>query len=316
MSHSIRRRTLAKARRRKGADRILCAFAPLRELIAVDSFLKHHDLALWPLIEASSDGVVLVAADAWRVVIANSKLSEWFGTTPEQLIGRALDTFFDETSKDLVLEKLQQLIAGKVSDDFESVRLAQTDGGSRQVTARFCRVGDASAALAGVVLRDAAVAVDAASRFEPLTGLPDRTFLHARLTELLDRRPPGQDFAVLFVDINNFKEINDRHGHLVGDRVLREAAGHLRECLVSACCAVRYGGDEFVVLVESATPERVESLLVAIKAAMSRPIAVPGGEVSLSVSVGVAMGPAEFLTPEEVIAAADRAMYAAKRQGS
>ena len=72
-----------------------------------------------------------------------------------------------------------------------------------------------------------------APRLDPLTNLPDRTLLNARLIELLGSRHRAESFAILFVDINNFKEINDRHGHLVGDRVLREAARQLSGCLES-----------------------------------------------------------------------------------
>jgi diguanylate cyclase (GGDEF)-like protein len=280
----------------------------------VDKSLIKPGFELWPLIELSSDGIVLVATNPWRGLAVNSTLAAWLATTPERLVGQALGNLFDEGSLDFLYEKLAQITAGESSDEFFEMRLASSRGMSRPVAARFSRVGDEGAKLVGIVLQDRTADLSA-PRLDPLTNLPDRTFLNARLIELLGSRHPAESFAILFVDINNFKEINDRHGHVVGDRVLRDAARQLSGCLDAGSWPVRYGGDEFVVLVqEQATTERVESLVAAIKAAMSRPIAVPDGVVSLAVSVGMAMGPAEFRTSDDVIETANRAMYAAKRR--
>ena len=111
-----------------------------------------------------------------------------------------------------------------------------------------------------------------------------------RLRELLhDAQTSKRQFAVLFIDLDNFKDVNDRHGHLVGDRVLREAARRLAACMGTGDYVVRYGGDEFVVLVENVSKTtKVEALVADIRNAIAAPIAMPGGEVALSVSVGVA----------------------------
>ena len=162
---------------------------------------------------------------------------------------------------------------------------------------RFCRVVVDGEPLVGIILHIAP------RRQDPVTGLPDRDFLMSRLAELLrGRQPEDQQFAILFVDVNNFKEVNDRHGHLIGDRVLAEAARRLSQCLPVGGHVVRFGGDEFVVLLERvAAKEEIRSVIERIESAVAQPIAVPDGEVTLSLSVGVAMSSPEYRTPEEII---------------
>ena len=115
----------------------------------------------------------------------------------------------------------------------------------------------------------------AEKRRDPLTGLHDRAFLLARLQALLQgERLADHHFAVLFVDLDNFKQINDAYGHLVGDGVLVEIARRLNQCVREGDYVTRYGGDEFVVLIERIADRRdIQPVVDRIHAALEEPIA-------------------------------------------
>ena len=155
-----------------------------------------------------------------------------------------------------------------------------------------------------------------AAHHDPLTDLPNRLGLK-RLVGLME--PGGRDFAVLFVDLDDFKEINDVHGHSIGDRVLQVVADRLRSVIRSTDVIARLGGDEFaIVLGPSATtpstPEGARDLAERVLASLSQPIDVDGTTHAVSASIGfVAVDAATDI--EVAVAGADRAMYVAKRAG-
>lgn len=164
--------------------------------------------------------------------------------------------------------------------------------------------------LAEARLRDLALS-------DPLTGLANRAQLDQRLALALERQAGGgQGFAVVLVDLDGFKEINDRLGHAAGDDLLRQVAGRLRLAMRTGDCAARFGGDEFVLLAEGVSGTEAASLVAAkIGAALLEPVQLDAGPVTLAGSVGIALCPEHGRTAEALLAAADAAMYAAKRSG-
>jgi diguanylate cyclase (GGDEF)-like protein len=157
-----------------------------------------------------------------------------------------------------------------------------------------------------------------AARHDPLTALPDRAFLISRLTTLLEGdRLADRDFAVLFIDLDNFKQINDRYGHLIGDRVLHAVAQRLRGCVRECDHVTRYGGDEFVVLLERVSGmAEIEPVLARIRSALSEPFVVPEEQLTITLSIGLALSAPHLRSPDDVLREADHAMYAAKRGAS
>jgi diguanylate cyclase (GGDEF)-like protein/PAS domain S-box-containing protein len=154
--------------------------------------------------------------------------------------------------------------------------------------------------------------------YDPLTELPNRTLMHDHLTQALTRaRRRDGAIAVLYVDVDNFKDVNDQYGHTVGDVVLVEIAQRLRSCLRESDTAARIGGDEFVVICEDVTGEgeaEMEALSHRIADALNEPMDLTSGQVRLEASTGVALGyPGS--DPDEIIRHADAAMYQAKRTG-
>ena len=152
---------------------------------------------------------------------------------------------------------------------------------------------------------------------DQLTGLPNRVLFLDRLSVALERaRRSGAQLAVLFLDFDNFKEINDTRGHAAGDRLLAVLGERVGALLRPMDTVARFGGDEFTFLFEDLTSER-EVVMIAdrICQAARQPIDIDGVELSATVSVGIAMVADPTVAPETVIREADAAMYRAKDQG-
>ncbi|MFF5896822.1 putative bifunctional diguanylate cyclase/phosphodiesterase [Streptomyces argenteolus] len=151
---------------------------------------------------------------------------------------------------------------------------------------------------------------------DPLTGLPNRALLLERIGRALLRgRRESALTCVLFIDLDDFKLVNDSMGHSVGDQLLVAVAGRLSAALRRSDTAARLGGDEFAVLMEDARrPLDAELLAAQVVQALSRPFRLPHGAVSVTVSVGVATGMGGMDT-EELLGRADLALYAAKAAG-
>ncbi|HUA70534.1 MAG TPA: EAL domain-containing protein, partial [Solirubrobacteraceae bacterium] len=153
---------------------------------------------------------------------------------------------------------------------------------------------------------------------DQLTGLPNRALFLDRLGVALERaRRSGTQLAVMFLDFDNFKQINDSRGHAVGDRLLSALGERLSTLLRPMDTVARFGGDEFTFLFEDLTSER-EVVLIAdriCQAASSPPIVVDGIELTVTVSVGIAMVADPTVSPDTVIREADAAMYRAKERG-
>jgi diguanylate cyclase (GGDEF)-like protein len=131
---------------------------------------------------------------------------------------------------------------------------------------------------------------------------------------LADRRPT--DFAVLFLDLDNFKAVNDTLGHPVGDRLLVDVAGRIRAQLRAGDTAARVGGDEFVVLLdEVVSAEAALTIAHRLAEVLRAPFEIGTDRLISMASIGVAVGPESVETADAVVAAADAAMYDAKRRG-
>src|SRR5690606_7235344 len=153
------------------------------------------------------------------------------------------------------------------------------------------------------------------AQYDELTDLPNRRLLHDRLeTALIRARRNGVCMALLYLDLDDFKDINDRHGHAVGDALLRETADRLKRCVRDADTVARIGGDEFIVLLEGLHVHQ-EAVAVAekIRAALRRPIVVGGAMLTAVPSIGIAFHPEHGEDAQTLLRHADTAMYVAKK---
>ncbi|MFZ2493584.1 MAG: EAL domain-containing protein [Thermoanaerobaculia bacterium] len=152
---------------------------------------------------------------------------------------------------------------------------------------------------------------------DALTGLPNRMLFQDRLgTALARARRHDESLAVMFLDLDRFKDVNDTFGHTAGDRLLESVADRLRACLREEDTVARLGGDEFTILVTSLTGTTdVSRIAEQVLGALAQPIVIEGEELFVTGSIGIAMFPADGFDSETLLMRADRAMYQAKDAG-
>lgn len=154
--------------------------------------------------------------------------------------------------------------------------------------------------------------------YDSLTGLPNRVLFTEQLRRAVSRcrRHPDQLFAVLFIDLDRFKIINDSLGHLVGDQLLVNVAGRLKQCVRPEDMVARLGGDEFTILLEDiGEPSHATRVAERIQEELVKPVNLGGHDVYSTASIGIAFSSTGYDKPEDILRDADAAMYRAKQKG-
>ncbi|RTL48948.1 MAG: EAL domain-containing protein [Bradyrhizobiaceae bacterium] len=154
------------------------------------------------------------------------------------------------------------------------------------------------------------------AHFDALTGLPNRALFRERLEAMLKEISPGIQIAVLYIDIDEFKTVNDSLGHPVGDELLKGVAQRLKQCTSEDDLVARLGGDEFAIVRKSAgSVSDVTDLVIRVQEAIRRPYYCLGHHVATDASIGIARAPMDGSTLDGLLKNADLAMYAAKADG-
>jgi diguanylate cyclase (GGDEF)-like protein/PAS domain S-box-containing protein len=288
-------------------------------------------------LRASEERYAVAAAGAndglwdWHVgpddVYLSPRWSSMMGLPATAACMRGLEPWFARIHPD-DLGRVRDVLARHLADpdvplEVEYRGLHEADGW-RWMLLRGLAVRDASGAptrVAGSVtdiMRRKEIEAQLAhgALHDPLTDLPNRALFHDRLAHALDRERRRRSLAaVLLIDLDRFKIINDSLGHPAGDRVIVTTARRLEACLRPGDTVARLGGDEFAMLVEGLhDPREAEHVADRLQEALRAPIDVGGREVYTSASIGIAMAPGGG-RPEEVLRDADTAMYRAKAQG-
>jgi diguanylate cyclase (GGDEF)-like protein len=151
---------------------------------------------------------------------------------------------------------------------------------------------------------------------DALTDLPNRLLLYAQLRQMLARSKRGEHSAVFCLDLDHFKDVNDAHGHSVGDLLLKSVADRLRQCVRDADTVARLGGDEFAIMqVGASQPMDATSLASRLIEVIAAPYQLGSHQVVVELSIGIALAPDDGLDPEQLLRNADLALYRAKSDG-
>ena len=274
-------------------------------------------------IENAAEGVIVCDGEG-RLVSANKAFSRITGHAPEEVLGRRLEE----------LSPAEQGMPGY----FEVFELVRTQGhwkgelwslkknGDRYVEARsISAVRDDTGQVVNYIIlcsdvtkqKEDETRLQFLAHHDPLTGLPNRTQFQQRCEEALMRAARREaKVAVMFVDLDHFKTVNDSLGHSHGDELLRNVATRLQECTRKTDTVARLGGDEFTILLaEVADSGDVAFIAKKIADRLSASFVIAGHEVYVSASVGISCYPEDGESASVLIKNADAAMYAAKEQG-
>jgi diguanylate cyclase (GGDEF)-like protein/PAS domain S-box-containing protein len=263
-------------------------------------------------------GMALVRLDDSRIVDANQALADMLDRPLDSLIGLGIREITHPDDLRAAAPQRARLELGIADTYLLEQRYLRSDGEFVWARTRVSVTEDEGVALAITHIEDvteqrlAAQRLTHAATHDDLTELPNRAALVERLDDLLVGASPGQ-VSVLFIDLDNFKIVNDSLGHGVGDQLLREIARRLREVTRDSDRLARFGGDEFVVFVDGG----VDPAIVAerLRRAVQRPVTIEGHDLVITASIGFALNSAVGLTADELLRDADAAMYRAKAGG-
>ncbi|MBX6364250.1 MAG: diguanylate cyclase [Gemmatimonadetes bacterium] len=306
-----------------GVKGIVVSLQDITEQRRVEEALRESEERYRGLIEMLPEAVIVHSEAAVRYM--NPAARELFGYAPdERVVGTPILELVHPDDRDKVWSRIQVLDAEGGATERTEERLLRADGTVIYGEVVERRIWFAGEPAIQAVVRD----ITARKRLEgdlrraalrdPLTQLPNRRYFAERLSRALERarRRPDYRFGVLFVDLDRFKSINDTFGHMVGDQLLIGIAERLSASVRPGDVVARLGGDEFAVvlptLLSTEDAARVGERLVE---AFRDPFHIEGHEVKATVSVGVAIASDRFASVDDLLRAADRAMYAAKGGG-
>jgi diguanylate cyclase (GGDEF)-like protein/PAS domain S-box-containing protein len=288
--------------------------AQLHGLIRADGYRS--------LVEGSPDGLAVVVGG--RIVFANAALAALLGAPdPRALEGASLLDAVDPERQGDLAERLQAAVQEGKRSPFVEERLFRRDGTTADAELAVVPFDGHDEPAAQVVARDISdrkrteEQMTALAYRDVLTGLPNRRLFNDRLgIALAQARRYRHRLAVVFVDLDRFKPVNDTLGHAAGDELLQAVAERLSACVRLGDTVARLAGDEFTLLLPGIHyVEDVSKVTLKLSEAMRRPVRIAGRDVHVSASGGISIYPDDGQDAEALLTNADIAMYRAKQQG-
>jgi len=286
--------------------------------------LREREARLQAILNKAADAILTIDGDG-VLLSANAAAGRLFGYAPARMTALRLDKLIPVgvgEAAGLDAAGLLRMIACGVTHEYE-IPGWRSDGSEFPLAMSVSEVELPDEHLFVAILHDlteqhlAQEHIHRLAHHDTLTGLANRLSLNLRLEQLLAQtRRGGGAAAVLFIDLDHFKKINDTHGHQTGDLLLVAVAQRLQELLREVDTIARLGGDEFIVVTSGdVTPDEASNIAVRIVDALGAPYQLQGKTVHSGASVGVAMFPSDGDDGSTLLRHADTAMYAAKSQG-
>lgn len=286
------------------------------------------------LIESAQEGVCILYGI--RCIYANSRSGELLGVPAPQMIGKSLIEFVEPDDRSLVLVYRRARQAGVASGKAYDIRIRTTHSGLRWFSVSSVQIQWQGRNATLIFLSDIHERKQMEERVrqlayhDELTKLPNRRLFVDRFRQVLNlHRHIGGHVALMFIDLDKFKALNDQYGHKAGDQLLIEVARRLRQVGRESDTVARFGGDEFVVLLQAldanrqVAQEQASSIAEKIRLAISTPYSLGGSDdesggsfpYTLSASIGVHLFGDASVSVDELLDHADTAMYRAKKDG-
>ncbi len=296
-----------------------------KEMLELAEVLRRERSLLRAIIESLPAHIYAKDRES-RFIACNATVARCMGTTPLEAIGKTdFDFYPREMAAGFFADEQALIRSGQPLIEREERVLDQTTGEVRYFASTKVPFRDDAGDIIGIIGLGRDITerkrADERIRFlathDSLTELPNRaTFSEALAAAIADARTRGGRFAILFVDLDHFKFINDSLGHEAGDSLLKQLAARLRASVRANDLVARLGGDEFVLLCKDpADLEHIEALASRVLESAIRPVALLGQERRISASVGVAVYPDDGDTERVLMKSADTAMYTAKEEG-
>ncbi|MBH9428370.1 diguanylate cyclase [Pseudomonas aeruginosa] len=284
--------------------------------------LEHSEARDRAILQSMRDGYFEMDVDG-VILTVNPALCQLLGQTRETLIGHPYYELLGEDDLARARQPFQRAMQSGAGKTF-AIPLQRADGSLGDFEATVSLIHDLQGELRGYrgIVRDVSDQIAYQQQLlemayrDPLTGLGNRKAFDEQLGQALLRAGSGgSELALLYLDLDRFKEVNDRFGHDIGDALLRTVAERVRSTLRQPDKAYRLGGDEFAVLLEDSQENNPQRLAERLLAALVQPIALNGERIDfVTPSIGIALYPRHAGDAEGLVRAADSAMYEAKRQ--
>ena len=280
---------------------------------------KQVAIDLADVLELMLDAVCVVDRQG-RFVFVSAAFERMFGYRPDEVLGTPMVNLVYPEDRKKTLGKVSTIINGEVMPRFEN-RWVRKDGQVVDIlwSARWSEKHQVRIAVAHDITerKQMEKRLLYAAGHDALTDLPNRTLLLDRLTSALQLAEREQStLAVVFIDIDGFKEVNDQHGHAIGDQLLQNIAKRLQDSVRKSDTVGRLGGDEFLlVLNKTHTDANVHLIANKLRKVIAKPYLIAGLNLQVSSSIGIACYPDNGEQAIDLVQYADQAMYLAKNNG-